>query len=349
MATPDQQWTTNLLDFVHSSLVEKRCQVVLCIMSNEEGDQYGISSMRMPTGRDFIMQMVEEGHLKYTEVFMSLAEVSSTTDMLKDNDEDSEDNEAEVKDTSEEVIIESDEICMNTTEEGMKEESDAERTLYWVDLINQDSAGPITHYKHIVIHEDMDSLEVEMTAVLSVTQILVVITDSNHDSLNAMKVKFHEMMSVLQEEGPNQPKLEQPYLYQSCCVKFSDDQKWYRGIVVQELPECKLLIQYVDYGNVEIIPADQVHQLKEEWSSVEVQAMLINLNGIKVSCVDRIQVAKMMSECLLSNTLLARIKDRKGHGFNADLYIGEKLAYQDLIDNNCIEPISWYNESIGVH
>lgn len=43
-----------------------------------------------------------------------------------------------------------------------------------------------------------------------------------------------------------------------CCAQFSADNKWYRAFVLDELQNENLLIQYIDYGNVEALPSKQL-------------------------------------------------------------------------------------------
>ena len=40
-----------------------------------------------------------------------------------------------------------------------------------------------------------------------------------------------------------------PVLGELCCVKFSEDQCWYRAVVLQEINESQMMEAFVDYGN----------------------------------------------------------------------------------------------------
>ncbi|PFX27913.1 Tudor domain-containing protein 1 [Stylophora pistillata] len=57
------------------------------------------------------------------------------------------------------------------------------------------------------------------------------------------------------------------------CAQFAEDGGWYRG-VIQSIPsEYKVEIQYIDYGNSDVIPLSDIRQLSSRFFSLPIQAI----------------------------------------------------------------------------
>ncbi len=65
----------------------------------------------------------------------------------------------------------------------------------------------------------------------------------------------------------------------ACCAKFSEDNCWYRAAVQNRLPE-GLEINFVDFGNSEIVDPSQVFELQPEFLVTPVQAIECSLSDI---------------------------------------------------------------------
>ncbi|XP_014292303.1 tudor domain-containing protein 1-like [Halyomorpha halys] len=136
----------------------------------------------------------------------------------------------------------------------------------------------------------------------------------------------------MQIEGPHQPLLQHPYKYKACCAMYSLDKKWYRGFVLQYLPYDKMLVEYVDYGNVEVVPASCVRELREEWIDVEVQGIPCILHDVAMNeNYTYKELVDALEDCLEEGTVKANIIERKPD-LSVELLINERLAYQKLID-----------------
>nr|XP_024218575.1 tudor domain-containing protein 6-like [Halyomorpha halys] len=109
-------------------------------------------------------------------------------------------------------------------------------------------------YKELEIPPGVKSLLGEVTSYLTPILPVFQIKDAEGDpTVHKMREKFKGLSNEMQIEGPHQPFLQRPYKYKACCAMYSLDEKWYRGFVLGELPDEMMLVQYVDYGNVEVV------------------------------------------------------------------------------------------------
>lgn len=79
--------------------------------------------------------------------------------------------------------------------------------------------------------------------------------------------EFIKLMEDLNSLPPQTPGLEKlPAEGEMCCAKFSQDGRWYRGLVVSVyLTTNTVLIFYIDYGNSEIVPLQRLTTICSFW------------------------------------------------------------------------------------
>lgn len=71
------------------------------------------------------------------------------------------------------------------------------------------------------------------------------------------------------------------------CAQFSQDQSWYRSCVLEKLEVGSSKVLFVDYGNLEIVPANLIQKLDPCLTEIPLQAIHCSLFG--VSDVDDIE------------------------------------------------------------
>ena len=129
-----------------------------------------------------------------------------------------------------------------------------------------------------------------------------------------------------------------------CCAKFSQDNCWYR-CQVMKLIENKAKIFYIDYGNVDLIPIDQLYHLDSKFASVPAQAVLCSLDGIcslegsswSQSCINYMKT-------FVSDPLYAIVKSVDNNTVKIDLYTNTectKSISNSLIENGFAKSISY--------
>ena len=62
---------------------------------------------------------------------------------------------------------------------------------------------------------------------------------------------------------------------------YTSDENWYRVRVLDVFDDCKLLVQYVDYGNTETVSVDKLNYLRPELAEVPILAVKCSLSHIK--------------------------------------------------------------------
>ncbi len=65
-----------------------------------------------------------------------------------------------------------------------------------------------------------------------------------------------------------------------CICRYSEDSSMYRGRVTNLLPDCKATVQFIDYGNTEVVAIADIHELDEQFLSLPAQAVMCTLNQL---------------------------------------------------------------------
>ncbi|GBM95447.1 hypothetical protein AVEN_54996-2 [Araneus ventricosus] len=65
-----------------------------------------------------------------------------------------------------------------------------------------------------------------------------------------------------------------------CCAKYSYDENWYR-CEVTDLTENGAVVLYVDYGNSETVPTDNLRKLEPQFIDFPIQVHICELYGAK--------------------------------------------------------------------
>ncbi|XP_022107965.1 uncharacterized protein LOC110988589 [Acanthaster planci] len=92
---------------------------------------------------------------------------------------------------------------------------------------------------------------------------------------------FNAMMDRLQTDysaTSGTSVLRSPTVGQPCCVRFTEDNCWYRALV-ESVQGREIGVQYVDYGNREVVDASKLMQLKSEYLTLPLQCIDCSLDG----------------------------------------------------------------------
>ena len=57
--------------------------------------------------------------------------------------------------------------------------------------------------------------------------------------------------------GPDENPLLQLHVGSVCVAKYTEDDSWYRGIILEVLRQ-QVMVQYIDFGNHEWVSSDRV-------------------------------------------------------------------------------------------
>lgn len=65
------------------------------------------------------------------------------------------------------------------------------------------------------------------------------------------------------------------------AAKFKYDNKWYRAEVISIVNSSAYKIFFVDYGDLEIVPVDDILELRTDMLSLRLQAVECSLANVK--------------------------------------------------------------------
>ena len=90
----------------------------------------------------------------------------------------------------------------------------------------------------------------------------------------AVLEKMHAaMQSVYGKTPPEKGKLGQAAVGMACVAKSPSDSFWYRAVIKQMLPQDKVEVHYIDYGNLESVPLKHVKMVHRDFKQVPAQAL----------------------------------------------------------------------------
>lgn len=354
----DGQWKREDLENIHSTVSTKNCRVELETIA----DGYGVKRLITANGKDVVALWVANRWARYANEplveYLQKMNLKETEETKQVEEDDNEDGSVDERESGEEEVSECTENNSNHLEEigGDLELADSKlscaddddndddddeysdklskRILHWSWLVsNHEKLKPLCKYEQLEISEDIETLFVEMTAVLSETEVVINITETDNADLSKSKNEFNDIFEIMQKDAASQPLIKKPYRYKMCCAQFSADNTWYRAFVLDELQNETLLIQYIDYGNVEVLPAKQVHIIANEWVKPKAQSILCCLHDIEVNStiLPKKEVMNKLSTCLSGEKLRAKIKTRSLVNV-VELFYDNVLAYQSLIN-----------------
>ena len=90
---------------------------------------------------------------------------------------------------------------------------------------------------------------------------------------------LNESMQLITENINSKPKLNNyfPTVGTVCAAVFAEDDLWYRAEVLKVLPDDKLEVRYIDFGNIAKVNFPQVQPLSSEFFSLPIQAFEASL------------------------------------------------------------------------
>ena len=124
-----------------------------------------------------------------------------------------------------------------------------------------------------------------------------------------------------------------PVLGQLCIAKYSQDDVWYRAKVIQvdklsPLGDgCKVKVQFVDYGNEEIVDTNQLRPFQHHFKCLPAQAVHCQLVGFKVPAPN------------LAEEFRSLVENKKLFAVKKDNVPGELCTSVELIDSTGDEDI----------
>ncbi|KAH0623733.1 hypothetical protein JD844_006825 [Phrynosoma platyrhinos] len=105
-----------------------------------------------------------------------------------------------------------------------------------------------------------------------------------------------------------------------CCAQFTGDRQWYRASVLSYVSENKVLVGYVDYGNVEVLHLNKLRPIVPELMELSVQAIRCTLAGVKPkSRTWSTEATSVMNKILKNKVVIIKIIDKKENTFVVEI------------------------------
>lgn len=150
------------------------------------------------------------------------------------------------------------------------------------DLIQHNLAGSheVSFYERLEMNDPKeDQFDVLITEVIHPGEIWaqIMYAESQHLLNLLMKqINQHCMSTTMPNIMPNPG--------QECCALFTLDNMWYRARVLEFPKPGEILVQYVDFGNSELVTPDKIRSTKEEFFGLPAQALKLSLANVRPAC-----------------------------------------------------------------
>jgi tudor domain-containing protein 1/4/6/7 len=105
---------------------------------------------------------------------------------------------------------------------------------------------------------------------------------SSTESLENLSTRLNALYSEL-----DQSTLQKIELGAICCAQFSEDNSWYRSIVTALPDDTHVEVQFVDYGNSDVIEKSKVKVLKDEFADIPILAVKCSFESQGVQWTDK--------------------------------------------------------------
>lgn len=158
--------------------------------------------------------------------------------------------------------------------------------------------------------------EVYVSFVENGPKLFTVQLKSTENSLN-------QMMATL-ERIPLRNLSRKPTLGMACIARFSEDQMLYRALIMGiNVDSC--LISYVDYGNTETVPFNDLYEIPPELLKHKVFSMRFTLSNVKTLEDTNADIAGIFSSLVIEKLLTIKVMPLEGPAF---------VQYCELYDQN---------------
>ena len=99
-------------------------------------------------------------------------------------------------------------------------------------------------------------------------------------ALHSLSILSEKMSTFYSKMQPSDFLLNNPCTGMSCCARFSEDGNWYRG-KIREVGSHGALVQFIDYGNCEVVPFYNIKDTEKEFMQLPQQSALCGLDATK--------------------------------------------------------------------
>ena len=156
-----------------------------------------------------------------------------------------------------------------------------------------------------MIVPDVDQFDIVVTEVVHPGEIWAQVLDADaRNSLSSLMEQINQYcVNATMPTSTLQPG-------QECCAQFSQDGSWYRARVLECPSPAQLAVQYVDFGNSELLTPDKTRPMKDEFFKLPAQALKLSLANIRPAHQVWNQEAVIWLKVILNRELKAKVIHR---------------------------------------
>ncbi|XP_022825812.1 RING finger protein 17 [Spodoptera litura] len=271
-----KQWDRQTLDYIHKSIVEKKCFVKVV------GDAVnGVIPIELKYDKLWI-----NDHL----VDFELAEYKDGTKApvmkycpVKKNKEKIQEDTTQCNSGPDYVVDDPDtdqlSSCQNSFDVSSIKAAD------WNKLMEDEESA--TDGKFITFPKHSDNEYMCNIAVINDVNTLElnIVWDEDTSRL------YEQMFEEIQTESMNMPPLDGVFENKACIAVFPEDGRWYRAVILQHCEKKnRVKVRYVDYGNIEIISLTDTREICEELAKLPPATISAKLFGVRLNADTDISV-----------------------------------------------------------
>ncbi|XP_048360843.1 tudor domain-containing protein 1 [Sphaerodactylus townsendi] len=159
---------------------------------------------------------------------------------------------------------------------------------------------------------------------------------NNHD-LKVLKELNVSLEEYCQKTAPSVSKIAKG---EPCCAYFSGDGRWYRALMEESISDEAFKVQFVDYGNIEVVTQDKLRQISSTFLKLPFQAIRCWLSGVRpINKEWTTEAAVAFQMCTAGKKLQAKVVSLTTEGTEVELIdnsAGSPLMISEILINKCL-------------
>nr|XP_056705924.1 tudor domain-containing protein 1 [Euleptes europaea] len=159
---------------------------------------------------------------------------------------------------------------------------------------------------------------------------------SNHD-LKVLEELNISLAEYCQKTAPSVSKIAKG---KPCCAYFSGDGRWYRALVEESTSDQTCKVQFVDYGNIEVVTLDKLRQISSKFLKLPFQAIRCWLSGVRpINKEWTTEAVLALQMCTAGKKLQARVVSLTTDGAEVELIdnsAGSPIMFSEVLINECL-------------
>lgn len=144
---------------------------------------------------------------------------------------------------------------------------------------------------------------------------------------------LNTLQQILLSPVEVQPLSTLPSLGSLCVAKFSEDDCWYRALVLEQLDSQQIRVRFIDYGNSSIVALSDTRPFMKELLTITPQTVECSLTGIEpiggeTWSSDAVSLLKQTQDSMLT---VSSVEQVEGNKYIVSLADGQRKSVSDYL------------------